>query len=315
MYGLLYQRFELKMSIWEQLHWWAKAFGQVFTSYAEGAYRFLIPVLFVLGGTLLLLMLIQLLFFTRWRKIRVFISYKHLYMPIANELKTFFEQKNKAFKVEMLPFETRTHDDTVATVRGMIRRADIMVCIPDPEAPSFVNAEILAMSVLNKPIVLVRHHKDQLLPHTALSGYPVLELATLRQFKFVPLANYALFICRHYTDLKRLLNRLVVGLAFFELLNEYKWHLLVVLAAILSGFAGWVAFKAFLAALLVLTMTITAIFIIIGYTVDWRASKIARQEMLSGNTTFEKLDEALSEMDSDWHIAECLDKKALPSKV
>ena len=299
---------------WDRIYEFLEAFGATVSGRLEHDMKFLVPAAVILGGILVVVILTKLLFYTQWRSVRVFISYKNEYTEIAKELKHFFENQAKGFRVEMLAFAKRQHDETVSEVRDMIRRSDIMVCIPDPEAPSFVNAEILAMSVLGKPIVLVRHHKDQQLPHTALSGYPVLELEKLRKYKLKPLADYCTFICRHFRDLDRFFSRLLVIFGIVELAQEFRAYIIVVVLLVLAGLSSLKALLSLGLYLLMISLLLGVIIQLIAIFQERLASKVARQQMLSGHTTFQKLNEALSELPSDWRISECLDEEALPTK-
>ena len=301
------------MGTWEYIRAILQALGNRLTAHADALYHFLVPatgVVLVLLGLILLLIAVQ----TRWRPLRVFISYKHAYQDIADEIRRFLHQQGRVFKVEMLDFQERSHDQTIAEVRRMIRHSDMMICIPDPANPSFVNAEILAMSVLQKPIVLIRHQKEQLLPHTALSGYPVLLADALRKRKFHPLAAYCRFIGRHYSDLKRLGQRLLPALIVVELVKDFRVYIALILLAVATGLTGWVALKAFLGLLAGLTLLATLAVVLLGWWTDLSAVRVARQEMLSGNTTYEKLREALGDLGSDFDISDCLDKESLPSE-
>ena len=124
-----------------------------------------ISVLFLI----ILARIIAKVFHGRYKNTRVFISYFHEHSDIVSQIHTALE-KEGAY-VAIVPFLKYNYDTLIDVVRRDIIKCDCVIVIHG-ENRSFVDAEILAASVLSKPIILidVGHNKT---PDTALSGYPV----------------------------------------------------------------------------------------------------------------------------------------------
>jgi hypothetical protein len=105
----------------------------------------------------------------RYKSTRVFISYFHEYSDIA--LKIHSALKSENIYVALIPFSNYEYDKLIEEVRKKIIECNCVIVIPG-ENRSFVDAEILAASVIIKPIVFIDagHNK---IPDTAFSGYPV----------------------------------------------------------------------------------------------------------------------------------------------
>jgi len=146
-----------------------------------------------------------LLFFCKLRKTRIFFSYKAEYLDFVMSCKRDLERQR--FKVLVLPFQPRDHDQTVLEVREMLKKSDIMLVMPSVNQKSFVDAEILSALVTDKPVVILKHSAEQKLPDTAFVGLPVFNLDKLSAQNFHPLY----FFIRRITG-NRLHNFYLLGL-------------------------------------------------------------------------------------------------------
>jgi hypothetical protein len=116
----------------------------------------------------------------RKRRTRIFISFHHKREPIADALAD--EMTKYGIRAEKLPFVERPdHDTLVYQVIHQIRDCDICVCVPG-KSRSWVDAEVLAASTAEKPVLVVIVEADAPhLPDTALKGYPVFALERLQR--------------------------------------------------------------------------------------------------------------------------------------
>jgi hypothetical protein len=151
----------------------------------------------------------------RKRRTRVFISFQHEREPIADTLAN--EMTKCGIRAEKLPFkENPERELLILQVMQQIRDCDICVCVPG-NRPSFVEGEVLALSVARKPIVFVLIEADAPhLPNTALEGYPVFSwerLQRLRRAGFRILASFCSYLAADWRSTIR-----VYGVVFNHLL-------------------------------------------------------------------------------------------------
>lgn len=146
------------------------------------------PITFSLSGCILVLLSGPF-----WRPIRVFVSFQHDREEEANVI----EKCMRAAKLEVmrLPFDPGVdHSSLLIRVRQLLRRCDALVCLPGART-SFVDAEILAASTMNKAIVFVVAAESSRLPNTALYGYPVFRLQKLASRQYMPLVSMLKLAC------------------------------------------------------------------------------------------------------------------------
>jgi hypothetical protein len=151
----------------------------------------------------------------RKRRTRVFISFQHEREPIADMLAN--EMTKCGIRAEKLPFKENPDSDMLLLqVRQQIRDCDIFVCVPG-NRPSFVESEVLAASVVYKPIVFVLIEAEApQLPNTAMKGYPVFALERLQRFHrkgFRILASFCSYLAADWRSTIR-----VYGAVFNHLL-------------------------------------------------------------------------------------------------
>jgi hypothetical protein len=154
------------------------------------------------GGLIFLLILIVTiriivkLFGGRHKRTRVFISYFHEYSDIASEIRHALELDN--MRVALIPFSDYEYDKLIAAVRKEIVLCDCVIVIPGKNR-SFVDAEVLAASVLVKPMLFIDiGHRTA--PDTALSGYPVFQWKIIKKLECKAIPYFIRFITPNCCD-------------------------------------------------------------------------------------------------------------------
>jgi hypothetical protein len=151
------------------------------------------------------LSMLYVIFASKWKKPTIFISYKHADADakvntdkIATDMKTALEQQG--FRINFFQFDPNaSHDQVNHQIRELLRSCDMMIVVPDPYKPSYVNTEIQGAALAEKPLFIIKHTKDQRLPDTANSGHPVILYQKLDKKTFSPLPQIILHVCRHWS--------------------------------------------------------------------------------------------------------------------
>jgi hypothetical protein len=125
----------------------------------------------------------------RWTTIRVFVAYQRDVSEMAVALAAALRKYGISAMTCSLPPNT-PHDEVVGAVRQGILHSDTVVVLPGVRQ-SFVDAEILAASILNKPVLIICERGGRL-PDTAYRGYPRLSYECISQREFRPLADLIL---------------------------------------------------------------------------------------------------------------------------
>ncbi len=271
---------------------------------------------FVLAAEVCLLVALAALWHIRYRRPRVFISFKHTHEGKAQTLAAALEKQG--FRILRLPFGQYTHDEIVGFVRDALRRADALVAIPDAEHASFVDAELMGASVRHLPIVLLQYQERQFQPTTLLRGYPVFDYHCLQAEHFAPLRRYLAFAAGHPAEYGRMLGRIFK--VFFDGAN------LAVLAVMLLVFVGMEGAKALLnrlaqrlwhsplftpdadSAVFYNTVFILCLLGYAGYLLyrQWQVLRTARQISVTGADSFQAFAEAFSILKSDRIVLHCI---------
>lgn len=264
---------------------------------------------------------VYFIFSSKWRKPKVFISYKNSdkedevnTTKIALNIKKFLEEKG--FTVFFFQYTELLHHDQVNfEIQKMLRACNAMVVIPDPYHPSYVDSEILYASTEQKPVFIIKHTKDQKLPNTANSGHTVFLWPRLKKAKLEPLA-YLLKYVHNFWQMRLFvlgtpLISFLMPLSVFDDNNDGFWKAIF-------GFAlttvALVFFSTSLDALLwILKISISAIGVYVVYytllqifkTVNFH--KIIKQSILSNGHTYDHY--VAAEIDKE--IIYCLDKQGL----
>lgn len=252
----------------------------------------------------------------RYRKPRVFISFKHIHEAKAKEIGRRVEQAG--MEVLRLPFGDYGHDEIVEFVRQALRKADAVVVIPDAESASFVDAELLAASVRRIPIALIQYQERQFQPRTLLRGYPVFDYSCLEAGGFESLNRYLWFSAGHPREYIRMVGRIVA--VFLEPVNWIVFSLLLVAMALMEGLK-WLINKvseALLQTAVFQPDMESAIFyntvfvmLLLGYALyllyrQWNVLRTARQMASTGTESYQVFADAFSILKSDQKILSCI---------
>jgi len=278
-------------------------------------------VLLLIGGTILLTMAV-LLARSRWRRLKVFISFHHGNEAIARTIRRSCEARG--FAVSQLEYQPRDHDQVISTVREFLSRANVMIAVPG-DAKSFVDAEILSASVLQKPVIFIKRTDQETLPDTALRGYPVFDLKKLEAHQLEPLVRFVHYACNSWRDVLRDFGRAVVmvsqgmvscGLIFgagvaiavdiIDKLSTMFYSVSPTIFAFVQGVLNLVWG-------MVLTVLVGIAFPLLLF---WkvRAMRIVKQTLVTGGLTFAMLKDGLSILKADKAILECLEQSPLAER-
>ena len=125
---------------------------------------------------------------THWRP-SLFISYHHSHQTLSGEMED--ELRVRQFQPLRIEYrEGAAHQEIVATSVVKIRACDLLMSIPG-SAQSFVEAEVLSASTLEKPVVFLVSENGGSLPNTASKTYPVFSLERVRDDSFALCWNSA----------------------------------------------------------------------------------------------------------------------------
>ncbi len=272
--------------------------------------------IFLLLAEVCALVFVMGFFLIRYRKPRVFISFKHLHEEKAKALARQLEKDG--LEVLRLPFGQYGHDQIVEFVREALRKADALVAIPDAEQASFVDAELMAASVRRIPIALLQYQERQFQPTTLLRGYPVFDYECLRECQFEPLRRYLWFAAKHPREYWRITGRIFK--VFMDGINWLVFGIMLSVYALLEGimqllnmltqrFLEFTLFQPdadsaiFFNTVMILLMLGYAIFLLYS---QFRTLAVARQLASTGTESFQTFSEAFSILESDRKILNCI---------
>jgi hypothetical protein len=258
---------------------------------------------------LLIFECIALLYFfisSRRKNPEVFISYKNTEddsksdtTNIALSIKKVLE--DNSFRVHFFKYsKTMRHDAINNEIQSMLRKADVMVVIPDPYHPSYVDTEIQCAAYAEKPVFLIKHVKDQKLPNTANSGHTVLLLDKLKKEKYQPLIYLLQYVHKNWH------TRLFIPGKPFEYFFNAVTTIIEGIQTFGLAFVGLVTAVFLLVyfsvpviiVLTILKIVVSAIGLVAAFiTLDKiiqniRLQKLIRQSILSSGKTYEHYKEA-----------------------
>src|SRR5262245_39414716 len=126
------------------------------------------------------------------RRLKIFVSFNRLRENIAEDLHKNLEKFGAV--VLRIPFrDNAVHQDIVSRTPQGIKRCDSFICLPG-YAPSYVDHEVLAATISDKPIVFLISENCGTLPNTADKRYPVFRLEAVIQDQFKPLIEFLSYI-------------------------------------------------------------------------------------------------------------------------
>ena len=247
-----------------------------------------LPVFAVLAsivGSVVAAAFIAQLVINRW-KLVVFITYQHDAENIAKQVAEYLERNN--MRILFLAYQPRGHDATLEEVRSNLRKSHLVLTIPGHNK-SFVDAEILAASVLKRPIVFIKLPELTTLPDTAFEGYPVLDATKLASFKWVPLARFCYYVGNHWTDVLRNIQRAIVEVVIYFLVGIPGLTLLFIFIDHVGRFIGYFNFalsmwiQAVGGAVYYSLFTLTVLIIFpLSIVRKFVAIRVAKQTIISG---------------------------------
>ncbi|MFZ1008722.1 MAG: hypothetical protein WAN65_17930 [Candidatus Sulfotelmatobacter sp.] len=246
--------------------------------------------LIVIAFAGLLFMFVMVLVSSRWRASRLFVSYHAGDFELARRMGDSLE--GQGFVVYIEPPGPVNHDVILARLRVLVDACDAVLVIPGRER-SFVDAEVFAVSVAKKPVVVIAASADDTLPDTVLCGYPTFLLDDLLRAGFKPLSAFLRFQFMHWLDSLSTLGEAI----------RVIWAVHVgigVLLGISLIVAGWISFRWFLFIsapidsiqypILLLSFAIITIYRLYARL---KAASITRQVIITGNVTTASLQRLL----------------------
>lgn len=255
----------------------------------------------------------------RWRQIGIFLSYQHDHEDLAKSVKKTLETKwTKTF---FIPYKVEEHDKIIESVQEFLKKSDIVIVLPAMQK-SFVDAEILTASTLEKPILFLKINEGQTTPDTGYRGYPVFDLEKLQAYRFMPLHRFILYVSKSPKDILKNFARASSG---FGKSMDTVFIIFFVIGAISSIVgplvnvffsAEWerkiIIYKFWIVALLAVVFFATRyIKVILNRLL---AIRITRQEIRTGDLTYSKLEKGLNGLKKDKQILECILQFSLPAR-
>ena len=299
---------------------WTLGWSGVWSQTRKLAWHFFLMVCLLVSSVALVALLVGIqTLFSRWRPIKVFISYQHANKALVDELTIALD--SPLLRVDFVPFEPTDHDEVIESVGNKIRDADTVVVLPGLEQ-SFVDAEILAAYALRRPILFLHHDQKQTTPNTALRGYPVFKLSELRRSEFRPLARFIAHIAGSWRDKMRNFSRVSAG--FGRRLAIVVFFYIVgagLVINLISDMLGVISIRwAYSFGLFFCWVVTVVVLLLFNYSyvatvvARFRAIRVARQTISTGNLSFEILSSGLDHTKGDRLILECLEKEPLMLK-
>jgi hypothetical protein len=249
---------------------------------------------------------------SRFSRIHLFFSYNMKDYDVAREVANSL--KNCGLQISILSIEKIDQDDLIDSIRKLLKSADAIVAIVGDVKESFANSEILTAASLEKPVILIRRHEKQTLPHTSMVGYPIFDLEQLRKYDFRPIKNFVDLIFVHRHDVSKIFGRVwekvisrnltIFGLSFVIIMfcNQFPELVLMLLGPdrasellVRIPIAG--AIGGFALMLMVSVVTILS---------QRRAQSIARQRTGTRGFNFQAIKSVLSNLETDKAILSCL---------
>ena len=257
---------------------------------------------------------------SRWTLV-VFVTFHHGRKAWLDKIVQCLETSR--IQVLYLRFEPREHDSVLQEVARNLRQCDLVISIPGDEK-SFVDAEILAATSLQKPVIFIKDPTLQDLPDTALSGYPVFSAECLEQRQWVPLVRFCQYAGRHWRETYRAIQRTAV-----ECQETFAWISAGLFVPLFLGDLLEPIFIWFFGAgrvarvemylkdlpLAVLFLVIALVRIILTISRQKSALRAVRQTLLSGDLTFPILEASLGTLKADRAVVDCLLKQPLQPRT
>lgn len=229
---------------------------------------------------------IILVIFTRWSKIKIFISYNVENEDVALEMHKYFNRSQ--FKASYLPYSDLSHDEIIFKVTKMIEKSHAVIAVPgNRESVNFTDSEIMAATVLKRPIIMYVLNQEQRLPNTAYTGYPHFD-------HFLAIDYFLSITFRHYKTLDSVILR---GWSFLKNILLIVLVVLVlasVLFSIVKIFAPTLPFLLMPYVLgIILIVILIGLFLYLIFTIfeQHRLTKIVKQSQLTGSLTYDELNE------------------------
>jgi len=257
--------------------------------------------------------------FGKWRKLRIFISYEHRYktfVPLLQE-----ELNDRWIQPSFLPFGPADHDTLIEKVRHSIKLSDMLLVLPGSER-SFVDAEVLAASTLEKPIIILKVTDDQRTPDTGFKGYPIFDVHQLKKHQYQPLKRFVRYVGNAAVDVMKNFFRATTEFyedkGLFVIVGFFACDTLsIMLSPEISFFVNhqWEE-KARDIIYWIFTISAVVIFAIsyIGVVIEkMRAIAIVRQKIRTGDLTLELLSKGLNTLGKDKAILDCIVPAPMPA--
>lgn len=240
--------------------------------------------------------------FKKWHKLRVFITYFHGLEENIQKLSS--ELNASGLNCSYIPFNPEAdHDQTIVDITREIRHADVVLSIPGPNS-SFVDSEILSVTALQKPLIIILAKDMDRKLNTAFEGYPRFLLSQLEIYNYKPLARFINYVGNQKSIIW---DEIAEGIAWYTsvwaggFLFLIGFHFLLGAAEYVVTFFDVVLsikikrLEVYSTILLAVLAALGALFgFILGIYSRIHARKICRQTILTGKTTYRLLKESIN---------------------
>jgi hypothetical protein len=255
-----------------------------------------------------------LFFFTRWHRIRVFITFHH---SLEERIRIMRDKLHaQGLYCDFIPFDPQAlHDNILSRVTTNIRSADLVIAVPGNE-PSFIDSEILSATALRKPLLIVSEDVIGRTLHTAYEGYPRFSLKLLEESGYKPLAQFIEYVCNHWSCVLNAIGSAMGG--FFVVWSGSVGVLIVghfflgLLSSLVSIFSLEMSFKIkrIETYAIMAIVAVAAVVAIIAFGVSVieqiKTRRISRQTTLTGKSTYQMLKDTIKSSFIDQKLVKCL---------
>lgn len=257
-----------------------------------------------LSIVILLVVIALQIVLSKWRPVRVYLSYQLKDISLANDLSNALHRQG--VQARFCYFDSPDHDNVLAAVQSGIRACDTLLVLPGTE-PSFIDAEILAAAVARKAVVIIDRESDTL-PNTAYEGYPVFVLAKLQKEDFKPLVSFLNFVHGRLASVDMIITESMWIISLSLVIMFWIPIAILICVFVVSALLAFLGIAAVFKIFMYLSMIelpfwagVLLLSIVWANSKRLRAARIVRQSIITRTATYEELRDYLPIFFEDTH--------------